>query len=56
MSIVNTNEPESYQLIQLKQTGSFASSIPDTNKDVPEPFNASQSFKELSKQVKGNEQ
>ena len=25
--------------------------MPDTNKEIPEPFNATQSFKELSKQV-----
>lgn len=42
------SETDGYQLIQLKQT-SFASSIPDTLKEIPEPFNATQSFKELSK-------
>ena len=38
MSLIN--EPDGYQFIQLKQT-SFESKIPETNKDVPEPFDAS---------------
>ena len=41
------NEPEGYQFIQLKQT-SFESKVPEANKEVPEPFNATNSFKELS--------
>ena len=48
------NEPDQdYQVIQFRHASCTTSSIPDTNKEVPEPFNATQSFQELSKQVKG---
>lgn len=48
------SEPDQdYQVIQFRHASCTTSSIPDTNKDIPEPFNATQSFQDLSKQVKG---